>query len=90
LCDLSEILAKKLRELRDGRRHVLRLVVHVDVRRARNDEQFLRLLGLLVDFLAPEERVGLGPCDDQQRPGRDRVELLKGKKTICRGRLENT
>ena len=65
------------RQLRNCWLHELRLVVDVDVGCAFDDVEFLRILGLLVDILAPEERVSLETSDDEQRPGRDRFELFE-------------
>ena len=65
---LSEMAIEEGRQLCNCGRHELRAVVHVDVGRAFDNVEFLRLLGLFIDFLAPEERVSLGASDDEQWP----------------------
>ena len=50
------MLAEEGVQLGHRRADELRLVIHVDVRGAVDNIEFLRLLGLLVDLLAPEER----------------------------------
>ena len=74
---LAEMASEEGRQLRNCGRYELGPVVHVDVGCAIDNVEFLRLLGLFIDLLTPEERVSLGTSDDEQRPGRDRVELLK-------------
>jgi hypothetical protein len=62
------MLAKELGQLRDGRSNELWFVVEIDMCRTVDHEQLLRLLGLPVDPIAPELRLGLGTCDNQQGP----------------------
>ena len=76
-CGISEMAAEEGRQLCYCRRHELRPVVHVDVGRAFDDMELLRLPGLLIYFLTPEERVGLRTGDDEQWPRRDRFELVE-------------
>ncbi len=59
---------KKAVSVDDGRSHELRLVVHVHVRGAFDDEQLLRLLRLGIDLIAPELGVGLFAHDYDSRP----------------------
>ena len=72
---LFQILGEEGRELVE--RNQVHPVVEVDVARAGNDEQFLRLAGELVGLLAELSGMRVVARDEQHRTRRDRLDVVE-------------
>ena len=58
-------------------RDELHAVIEVDVAGVRDDDQFLRLAGELVGVFAELEGMGLIAGDEEQRAGRNRLDVVE-------------
>lgn len=56
----------------------LRAVVEIDVACIRDEHEFLRLGGETVRILAEFTGMGVRAGDEEQRPGRDGVDVVEG------------
>src|SRR5438874_994526 len=69
MASLPQILFEEFLQFRDGWRHELRFVIHINVRGAIDDEEFLWLPRLGINLITPEFGVGLLAHDHQHWPG---------------------